>query len=150
MGDRSNVVLILETTVGEKWQRAAAPGEGEVKLSKDAMPCPALWLYSHWGGEEFRDIDAAKALRAAKGRWDDPAYAARIIISVMFADLTGETGGGVSFEPCDNDYDVRVIHFPTRSTWLVAGDDLSKVQGGSVETFEGFTKGAEAPPWETR
>lgn len=151
MGDRSNIVLILETTEAKRWQRATVPGKkGRALSTEGTVPGPALWLYSHWGGKDFRDAEAAAALRAAKSRWNDPAYGARIFITSIFADLDGATGGGVSFSPCDNEHDVRVIHFPTRSTWLVADTDLSKVRDGSVETFESFTKGAEAPPWETR
>ena len=49
-------------------------------------------LYSHWGGyDRFRDL--ARALKAAEPRWNDTAYATRIIVSQLVGDQWGEETG---------------------------------------------------------
>lgn len=54
-----------------------------------------LNLYSHWG-EYDRFNDLSRALQAAKPRWSDESYAARIIVSQLVADQWGsETGYGL-------------------------------------------------------
>lgn len=151
MGSRSNVVLILEKTTWKRFQKFHPEGyAGRRAQPSGVQPSPALWLYSHYGGECFRDERAATALLAAEPRWDDPEYAARIIIDSIYSNLRDqETGGGIGFGPCDNGYDVRVIHFPSRKTWLVKADSIyddgpnnNTPVPGSTQTFEEFAKGA--------
>jgi hypothetical protein len=39
-------------------------------------------LYSHWGESRWRD-DLAVALDKARGRWNDPSYGIRIVVSQL-------------------------------------------------------------------
>ena len=52
----------------------------------------SLNLYSHWGGYD-RFVTLANALHAAKPRWDDSSYAARIIVSQIVGDQWAEETG---------------------------------------------------------
>lgn len=62
-----------------------------IKQEKDL----SLNLYSHWGGYD-RFINLARALEAARPRWNDSAYAARIIVSQLIGDdWKEETGFGL-------------------------------------------------------
>lgn len=55
----------------------------------------AVNLYSHWGGYS-RFVDLARALKAAEPRWNDGAYATRIIISQLIGDeWNQELGFGI-------------------------------------------------------
>jgi hypothetical protein len=65
-----------------------------------------MYLYSHWGGDE-QEKDLANALLAARGRWDDPFYANRILVSqIVGTQWHGELGYGLSVgEYPDPDYD---------------------------------------------
>lgn len=52
----------------------------------------SLNLYSHWGGyDRFNSL--ASALHAAKPRWNDPTYAARIIVSQLIGDQWADEHG---------------------------------------------------------
>jgi hypothetical protein len=54
-----------------------------------------LNLYSHWGGYE-RFSSLANALNAARPRWTDSSYCARIIVSQLIGDQwNDETGFGL-------------------------------------------------------
>lgn len=53
---------------------------------------PSLNLYSHWGGYD-RFLDLARALEAARPRWNDDGYAARIIVSQLIGDQWAEETG---------------------------------------------------------
>lgn len=54
-----------------------------------------LNLYSHWGETE-RFVNLAHALNAAKPRWSDESYAARIIVSNLIGpQWDQETGFGL-------------------------------------------------------
>ena len=98
MGDRANVVF---NTV----QRASDAGLRDFLNG-------SIVLYSHWGGSE-RGSDLAKALQAARGRWDDPAYGTRIIVSRIVGDeWKNETGFGLTVgEFCDNERPEIVVDF---------------------------------------
>jgi hypothetical protein len=55
----------------------------------------SLNLYSHWGGYGRFEALAA-AIQAAKPRWNDTSYCARIIISQLIGDQwNSETGFGL-------------------------------------------------------
>jgi hypothetical protein len=49
-------------------------------------------LYSHWGGYE-RFVNLARALEAARPRWNDESYCIRIIVSQLIGDQWGEETG---------------------------------------------------------
>lgn len=88
MGDRANIRLVLE----------------EDK--------PPLNLYTHWGGYRWH-LRLVDALTFAEDRWDDPAYLARILISKLYEDHSGTTGGGISFYPIMGDgYPLYVVDIP--------------------------------------
>lgn len=87
MGDRGNVALYY--------------GEQEFPI----------YLYTHWGGSDLRE-EVAEALNspAARGRWNDPPYLARIIFSYMIRDdLGGAHGFGIApYRPDQEHPDVVV------------------------------------------
>lgn len=64
----------------------------------------SLNLYSHWGGySRFEDL--ARALEAARPRWNDSSYGSRIIISQLIGDQwNSETGFGLWASTEDGDY----------------------------------------------
>jgi hypothetical protein len=64
----------------------------------------SLNLYSHWGGYgRFEDL--ANALKAAEPRWNDSAYASRIIVSQLVGDQWNqELGFGLWASTEDGDY----------------------------------------------
>jgi hypothetical protein len=61
-------------------------------------------LYSHWGGyDRFEAL--ANALRAAEPRWNDTAYATRIIVSQLIGDQWAEeTGFGLWASSSSGEY----------------------------------------------
>ncbi len=64
----------------------------------------SLNLYSHWGGYD-RFTSLANALNAARPRWDDSSYGARIIVSQLIGDQWAEeTGFGLWASSEDGDY----------------------------------------------
>ena len=71
-----------------------------IKQDKDL----SVNLYSHWGGYD-RFITLANALKAAEPRWDDTAYATRIIVSYLIGDQWAEeTGFGLWASNSDGAY----------------------------------------------
>lgn len=94
---------------------------------------PSIYLYSHWGGNS-KWGDTATALTAAIGRWDDPAYGARIIISqIVGTNWSQETGFGVVAGP------VGEIPFEEEFFNMVIDFTTKKVYAGDLEyTFDEF------------
>lgn len=71
-----------------------------------------VYLYTHWGGTEL-PVVLAEALDSAagRGRWNDPAYLARIIFCRMVrGDEAGETGYGISLTPPDNEHEILYVN----------------------------------------
>lgn len=64
----------------------------------------SLNLYSHWGGyQRFESL--ARALHAAKPRWNDVPYAARIVVSQLVGDQWDqELGFGLWASTEDGEY----------------------------------------------
>jgi hypothetical protein len=63
-----------------------------------------LYFYTHWGAEGLRE-ELKKALIRGEGRWDDPAYLARIIFCEMVRDdVEGSTGFGIAPWETDPEY----------------------------------------------
>ena len=61
-------------------------------------------LYSHWGGYD-RFVTLARALKAAEPRWNDAAYATRIIVSQLIGDQwDSELGFGLWASNSDGAY----------------------------------------------
>ena len=86
-----------------------------------------LYLYSHWGGED-QENTLAGALVAAMSRWDDDAYATRILVSHYVAeDWRKETGYGLmvgSFPDPDYDY-IYEVDWSDRMVYRVQLDEQS-------------------------
>ena len=107
------------------------------KADKDATP---IFLYSHWGGaDQYRDVE--RAITAASGRADDPAYATRIAISQIVGNNWGEeTGFGITAGHntfCRSDYDeTMIITWEARTIEIVSSEDSTIVyQRHSFEMF---------------
>ena len=67
-------------------------------------------LYGHWAGYKMLE-SLAEAVAKAQGRWSDPAYATRMVISQMIGDgWSMETGWGLHVnEIGDNEHKIPVI-----------------------------------------
>ena len=89
MGDRANIVI------RERWP--ADLGDSE-----------AVFLYTHWEGTELPET-LRRGLSAARGRWDDAPYLARILFQTMVGDNEGQTGFSISTRLTDNEYDLLVL-----------------------------------------
>jgi len=74
---------------------------------------PTIWLYSHWGGSAQAG-DLARALDAARPRWNDASYATRIAVSHLIGtEWAEETGYGLTatdgHQPFGLDYDHHLL-----------------------------------------
>ena len=59
----------------------------------------SLFVYTHWGGYELPE-DAKEAVKQAKPRWSDHAYATHIIVDqLMKSGRDSETGIGLMLGP---------------------------------------------------
>jgi hypothetical protein len=76
----------------------------------------SLYLYSHWGGSELREI-VSSALETS-GRVTDESYFARVLFSRMLMEgdpgLDGETGYGIAPYVVDQDSYNKMIHIDYR------------------------------------
>ena len=73
-------------------------GDRAVVGFKANSTSPIIYLYSHWAGSDM-DTLVANALTKAEPRWNDEAYATRIMISQLVADdWKSETGWGISVD----------------------------------------------------
>lgn len=69
----------------------------------------SVYLYSHWGGSELREI-VARAVEDGK-RVDDESYFTRILFSRMIADdVKGADGYGIAPYPPDQDMNNKMVH----------------------------------------
>ena len=76
-----------------------------------------VYLYSHWGGEAQEKI-LANALDKAQGRWNDPDYGTRIVVSQIVGDSWNDTlGFGLSVNNfAMPDYDtIQVVEWHSQS-----------------------------------
>ena len=63
-----------------------------------------LFVYTHRGGWELHTIDAIKAIKSAKSRWDDESYAVRIIVDQLTKQGRDEESGfGLMLKPNEED-----------------------------------------------
>ena len=80
----------------------------------------SLYVYTHWAGHKLPEL-TEKAIIAAEPRWDDEAYALRIIVDQLTKDgRDGELGFGLMLKPnaedeYNNDKPSVVIDIPQRS-----------------------------------
>ena len=89
----------------------------EIRTSADG---PSIYLYSHWGGDS-KWYDTVNAIEAARPRWDDPSYGARIFISqIIGSTWNEETGFGIIADeegqaPFEESYFSAVIDFSSKT-----------------------------------
>lgn len=122
MGDRTNFVISYKSTADAKTLADALPG--------------SLVLYSHWGGYEAGP-SLSVALKAAKPRWTDYSYCARIIVSQIVGDYwKDETGYGLLVgEVADNEHAILLVDLKQQKVRLFgdAGEYLSLNSAGSAK-----------------
>jgi hypothetical protein len=99
-----------------------------------------IYLYSHWGGEKFLTTDLRKALEFGRGRWNDPQYLTRIVISQIFMDSHDAlTGAGVSTEIGDNSHHVTILDVHAGQVgWAAAGSERDRNAWRGMATFDQF------------
>ena len=97
-------------------------------------------LYGHWAGAQMLG-KLADAVIAARGRWNDPAYATRIAISQIIGDQWNmETGFGLHVnEISDNEHKIAIVDFDQQVFSLHEEDDFrntdNKVRGMKNEAL---------------
>lgn len=86
---------------------------------KDA-PETGVWLYTHWEGYRLPAV-LQSALKRHQ-RWDDSQYLSRIIFCEMVKDKPeGETGYGISSQPCDGGYTLLIVNTGNQTVSLGDG-----------------------------
>lgn len=96
---------------------------------------PAIYLYSHWGGDS-KWSDTAAALAAAEPRWSDPSYATRIFISqIVGREWDQETGFGIVAGP-ENECPFEEEYF----SMVIDFSSSQVITGQRIFTFEDFLK----------
>lgn len=97
-------------------------------------------LYGHWAGSQMLG-QLADAVIAARGRWNDPAYATRIAISqIIGGDWNMETGFGLHVnEISDNEHKIAIVDWVQQTFSLHEEDDYintdNKVRGMKNEAI---------------
>ena len=97
-------------------------------------------LYGHWAGAQMLG-KLADAVIAARGRWNDPAYATRIAISQIIGDQWNmETGFGLHVnEISDNEHKIAIVDWNQQTFSLHEEDDFrntdNKVRGMKNEAL---------------
>jgi len=100
-----------------------------------------IYLYTHWSGSKWPN-ELRKALVKAKGRWDDDSYAARIIVSNVFADIhDSETGGGISTTIQDNSYPIIVVDLLANTvSFTREGGEGDRASWGNHSSFVDYVE----------
>jgi hypothetical protein len=94
---------------------------------KESAEAHTLYLYGHWAGSEQLGL-TRQVLEASRARWDDPAYATRIGVSVIVGDeWRNETGYGLS---------VDTFTYPDYPSYRQVIWDAKQVQICDTETHE--------------
>ena len=79
-------------TMGDRAMAQIRTGDGD------------LFVYTHCRGWELHTIDAIKAIKSAKSRWDDESYAVRIIVDQLTKQGRDEESGfGLMLKPNEED-----------------------------------------------
>ena len=79
---------------------------------------PSIILYTHWGGSALPH-SFARAINAAKPRWDDESYCARIIVSQLIGERWDtETGYGLAPYLLDSEYTDFYVNLPANTVRL--------------------------------
>ena len=111
MGDRSNIVVVQPDN-------------------------SRIFLYGHWMGDD--NYRVAGQVLSRQERWNDHAYIARMLFSLMTShDPNSDTGFGISNHMCDNEYPIVVID-PQKQTVHLEQYIWGEVTDGS-NRFEPIT-----------
>lgn len=91
-----------------------------IKMVFDTTPPQAVYLYSHWDGDEpLEKSHLADKLRIAlkrKQRWDDESYLARIIVSEVIKEyIDEETGYGIQPYEIDPEFPTIEVNFKEKT-----------------------------------
>lgn len=97
MGDRGNIVLTGKETFGTA----------------------RVYLYTHWGGSERKEI-LARALDRGRSRWGDGSYLSRVIFDELIGGNKDVTGYGLSCIPTDNEYPFLVVDVDKNTVFELA------------------------------
>lgn len=99
-----------------------------------------LYLYGHWAGENMLDR-LANALKEAGPRWNDEAYATRIVTSQLVGDRWPyTTGWGLTLDYlCDSEHDVPVVDFEAGTVTIHAYDGHPAWAPTDANRVESFT-----------
>lgn len=114
MGDRANIVILDEIEPTGK---------------------TAVFLYSHWGGEEMPGI-LADALAYGEERWNDPSYLARIIFQKMVKGDRGLIGFGISTRLTDNEHPLLVLDTTKQLVYEYPEDEYHEHGFAKLEEYE--------------
>lgn len=127
MGDRANVVLMLE----QQW------------ISPDNVVKVPLFIYSHWGGVGSQIAGIAAGLRNSRERWGDDSYFTRIFVQsaleAMGAQPERATGFGLGLCPSDNEHPYAVVDQHLQVVWVQADvpTSMSTWQSDAIVTAGG-------------
>jgi hypothetical protein len=100
---------------------------------------PIIYLYQHWGNETKEAL--ADAIAHAEGRWSDPSYATRIVISRLIGDDWSQNlGFGISVNSfAYPDYEtIQVVEWESGLVTTRKTDDPKEILFS--ETIESFVK----------
>lgn len=123
MGDRANIYLYDSDTAG-------------------------IYVYTHWNGSEWPQR-LAEALEFGKERWSDPQYLARIIVTQVFKDLKGTTGGGVSTRIGDNGHPILCVDLMGEQVAIAKeGDEQDRDKWTGFMSFREFTTTFADQGWD--
>lgn len=127
MGDRANILVV---------DRPAENGAVH-----------GIYLYTHWSGYQWPErLRKALDTPAARGRWNDEPYLARIVVSQMYSDIhDSEYGGGISTRRTDNEYPITILDIPNqRVAWALEGSELDTEEWYGHISFADFVAQEQA------
>lgn len=93
----------------------------------------AIFLYTHWRGDEIYDVVMTTLLR--HDRWEDTAYLTRMLFCELVGDdNAGSNGFGISTSMCDNEHTIIGVN-PERQEITFEGRDGTVIKEMSFNDF---------------
>lgn len=136
MGDRGNVYITSSATEEYQADEFLAGRRG-------------IYIYSHWDGALLPEM-VRKALSAARDRWRDDSYLARILIDQITAAGRDQTVGyGVSLKLGDNSHPITIVDMGRLEVaWADPEDERDPAKWHDRTSFEDFVEAVAAgyPP----
>lgn len=86
----------------------------ELKFPMDEGKTQSIYLYTHWGAEGLEHL-LAKALDQDRGRWNDPSYLARYIVSQVVDSHDDTTGHGLAPYEVDPEFPTLVVNLKEKT-----------------------------------